>query len=101
MLSSFGIVLVVILDQLSKRIVENSMSYFQRIDILGKILGFRYVHNRGVSFGMLSGLEVTFIVTIVTIIIFALLIFGSIYRNRFSKAEQFFFGMIIGALLET
>jgi len=99
LLSSFGIVLVVILDQLSKRIVENSMNYFQRIDILGKILGFRYVHNRGVAFGMFSGVEGILIASISTTIIIGLLIFGVIFKNRLSKIEQFFFGMIIGGAL--
>ena len=99
MLSSFGIVLVVILDQLSKRIVENNMKYFQRIDIFGELLGFRYVHNRGVAFGMLSGMGGLFIALISTIIIFALLVFGTTFKNKFSKAEQFFFGMVIGGAL--
>ena len=66
-------ILVVILDQLSKLIVVNTMDLYESIKVIHGIINFTYVRNTGAAFSMFS--DKTTILTIVT----SALIVGCIY----------------------
>ncbi|HQN28879.1 MAG TPA: signal peptidase II, partial [Mesotoga sp.] len=64
MLSIFGMSLALIIDQVTKYLVEKNMTYFQRIDLIGDIFGLRYVKNTGVAFGLFSSQEPLVLVSV-------------------------------------
>ncbi|AKI98344.1 hypothetical protein IX53_08575 [Kosmotoga pacifica] len=99
MLVAIGFVVALMFDQITKAVVENNLRYLMRVDILGKLLGLRYVHNRGVSFGLLRSLGVTNISIITTIIILSLLLVGNHFKDKLSSWEKLFFGVILGGAM--
>ena len=48
------IVASVLLDQITKMIVVNSMELYQSISVIDKVFSFTYIHNYGAAWGMLS-----------------------------------------------
>ncbi|MFT7615636.1 MAG: signal peptidase II, partial [Candidatus Woesearchaeota archaeon] len=65
----FFIVLLFLLDRITKLLVIEFMNYGQTILLIPKILSLTYVHNTGVAFGMFStmGGILTLLLTIVVI----------------------------------
>ncbi len=91
-----SLLIALILDQVSKAVIERQMVFFERIDILGSFLGLRYVRNTGIGFGLLSGLDPFLIGGIQLLIIGVVLLTVFRFRYEITGAEEFFVGMIIG-----
>lgn len=91
-----SLLITLILDQVSKAVIERQMVFFERIDILGSFLGLRYVRNTGIGFGLLSGLDPFLIGGIQLLIIGVVLLTVFRFRYEITGAEEFFVGMIIG-----
>jgi signal peptidase II len=53
----FAVVLggVLVLDQLTKHAVQNSMHLYQQIDLIGDYVRLTYIHNKGAAFGISLG----------------------------------------------
>ncbi|PSH67624.1 signal peptidase II [Phyllobacterium brassicacearum] len=67
--SLFAIIAVaVISDQIIKYLVETGMDYQQQIDLLPFLALFR-VHNNGIAFSMLSGLDDTALIGLTVVVI--------------------------------
>lgn len=63
------IVLLTLIDQLSKYIIMNYMYNGEVISIIPYVLQFRYLQNRGAAFGMMSGKTIFLSVFTLAIII--------------------------------
>jgi signal peptidase II len=73
------IVVVVVLDQITKYIVKTSMYLHQSIPVIGNFFQFTYVENSGMAFGVRLGNPVVFMgLSIVA----AILVFYYLYRMR-------------------
>jgi len=96
---AIGLVIALMIDQVTKAIAESNLQYLVRIDVLGKVLGLRYVHNKGVSFGLLKSLGVYNIAIITSAIILLLLFIGNHFKDKLTSKEKFFFGIILGGAL--
>jgi len=56
-----GIVLVVIvLDQITKALVRNALALHESVDVIPGLLSLTRVHNTGAAFGMLNGVDFAF-----------------------------------------
>ena len=64
----------VALDQISKLLVEKFLQPVGSIDVIGGVLRFTYVENRGAAFGMLDNHRWVFMV-VSTIAIIAMLVY--------------------------
>ncbi len=93
---SVALLVALISDQVSKAIVEQQMVYLERVDLIGSLLGLRYVHNTGIGFGLLRGLDPFLIAGIQLMIIGVVLLAVFRFRYQITIAEEFFVGMIIG-----
>lgn len=61
-------VVVVIIDQLSKLWAYNTLQGTKGIQVIGELLEFRYVENRGAAFGILEGrMWFFYIITIIVV----------------------------------
>lgn len=64
-------VTTVIIDQITKFIAESSLEQYERIDLIGDLLGLRLVYNSGAAFSFGSGATwiLSLLATIVAIVI--------------------------------
>ena len=87
------IVASVLLDQITKMIVVNSMELYQSISVIDKVFSFTYIHNYGAAWGMLSDHRWIFIlVTAIAIVILP------IFLYRYRKLH-FMFGFSLSLII--
>lgn len=92
----------VILDQLTKWIVINSMELYESIILIPKVFSFTYIRNYGAAWGMFSNHRWIFIlVTSIALIIMPIIL----YRYRkvhflFNLSLSLFIGGAIGNLID-
>ena len=56
-------VLIVVLDQLSKFIIHNTMNLYDSFSVIPYLLNFTYIRNEGIAFGIyFEGGELLFII---------------------------------------
>ncbi len=83
----------VILDQVTKMIVVNSMELYQSIPVIENVFSFTYIHNYGAAWGMFSDHRWVFIVaTAIAIIIMPIFLYK--YRNL-----HFMFGFSLSLII--
>lgn len=69
-----GIVLVVIvLDQLTKALVRDALALHESIDVIPNLLSLTRVHNTGAAFGMLNSMDFAFKAVVMSMVAVAAL----------------------------
>lgn len=69
-----GIVLVVIvLDQITKALVRNTLALHESIDVIPNLLNLTRVHNTGAAFGMLNSVDFAFKAVVMSMVAVAAL----------------------------
>lgn len=68
------IALSVILDQVTKLLVVNSLELYESVEVIPGVFNFTYIHNKGAAFGMLDEHRWVFMV-VSTVAIAALLVY--------------------------
>ena len=88
---------IVLLDQLTKHLVEANISYGHAVPVLAGFFDISHVHNTGAAWGMLQGLN-HWLVALSFIMVAMLIIFRRhfITDSRLSKVAA---GMIIGGII--
>ncbi len=90
-------VVVIIIDQLTKLWAYHSLQGTRGIQVIGNMLEFRYVENRGAAFGILQGRMWFFYV--ITIIVVAILFYYLFTQDRSSIFLNITVGLLIGGAL--
>lgn len=86
---------VVVLDQVAKALVEENLVPGQHVDVLGP-LGLTLAHNRGVAFGLASGGGAV----LVAVSLLALLFVGAIFARNPGRAGMWVaVGLLAGGAL--
>lgn len=67
-------------DIITKLVVVNSLSYFDRVDFLGGFLRFTLVYNEGGVFGIFQGYKTIFL--IISVVVLLLMIAYYIYEKQ-------------------
>lgn len=95
-------VLIILVDQLIKYIVNNNLSYGDSITIIPKVLNVTYAENRGAAFGILQNKQTFFVVVgIFIVLIFGYMIFKRKMDNRiFLLSATLIVGGGIGNLID-
>ncbi|MDD3461828.1 MAG: signal peptidase II [Mesotoga sp.] len=91
--------MALIMDQVSKYFVENGMTYFQRIDLIGELFGLRYVRNTGVAFGLFKNQEPWLLAFVAIGIAAMIVIVSNAHSSKLSGWESFLIGLIVGGAL--
>ena len=87
---TFGIfALFLIMDIVTKRLVETHIGLYERIDVIGSFVQLTLLYNKGGVFGILQGHQMFFL--IVSFIVLALLIGFFVYEKN--KNLMFLFAM--------
>ena len=86
-----------IIDQVSKNYVEKNIDFFVSGQNVFDGLNLVYVQNKGVSFGLLSELNITFLLGIISLIVSGYIIF-LIYKSQ-RTTELVALSMILGGAL--
>lgn len=94
MISVIIAAIVVLLDQLSKIIVLNSLKPIGNVPFIKDILEFTYVENKGAAFGILSDNRYVFMIA--SVLIIALLGFVIYKFHGQSKLFDVCLGLILG-----
>lgn len=87
----FLIVVILLLDQLTKYLVKNNLT---DLNLIKNFLSITYITNTGSLFGILKG-------TNVYLIWFSFIVLGLImfYWHEINKRDKLFFAMIIGGII--
>jgi signal peptidase II len=62
------VIVVVVLDQLTKMLVRNSLALHESVDVVPGLLSLTRVHNTGAAFGMLNGVDFAFKTVVMSVI---------------------------------
>lgn len=94
--------IIVIIDQVVKYYIQNTMFLNESIPIIKDIFHITYIRNKGVAFGMLSSLpdsiRIPFFIGVGAVfIVFIVLYFKSFLKQEFMV--KFSFSLIIGGAL--
>lgn len=92
MLPTIGISLV--LDQVIKIIIINSMNLYQSVNIINSVFNITYVRNNGAAWSILSGNRILLI--LISIVALTLIYFYFIKDKKLTKLENFSYGLLIG-----
>lgn len=68
-ISFIAAVLIVVIDQLLKLLVVNTIKTGGLVEVLGGLINFQYVENRGMAFGMLKDCRWVFIIFTVIVVV--------------------------------
>jgi len=88
-------ILVVVLDQVAKALVEANMFAGEHVDLLGP-LGLTLAHNRGVAFGLASGGGAVLVALTLAALIFVAVLFA---RNPTRPGMWVAVGLLAGGAL--
>ena len=92
-----GIIIIFILDQVSKLIIMNTINLNHSVKVIGNFFKLTYTHNDGAAFGMFGG-KILFIL-LVSILILGYLLY-ELFRNKKNLLiMDISLVMIIGGLL--
>lgn len=89
-------VAILVIDQLSKWWVNQSMAFGDSIEIINGIFSITYIHNRGAAFGILQGKAWFFL--IMAVIVSAVLIYYN-YKHTPQAGLQYAMGLIVGGTM--
>ena len=88
-------ILVIVLDQAVKAVIEANMVPGEHVDVLGP-LGFTLAHNRGVAFGLANGGGAALIVLTIAALVFVGVLFA---RNPSRRGMWIAVGLLAGGAL--
>jgi len=92
-----GIIIIFILDQVSKLIIMNTINLNHSVKVIGNFFKLTYTHNDGAAFGMFGGK--TLFILLVSILILGYLLY-ELFRNKKNLLiMDISLVMIIGGLL--
>ena len=86
----------IILDQIIKLLIENSVNLFEKVDIIDNFFSITNVQNDGGAFSILSGYSLIFIIFPITFIMF---IDKYYIKYNFSRFNKVIYGMLYGGVL--
>lgn len=89
------IVLCVVLDQISKAAVDNSMALGQTIDVLPGVFDLTYIHNEGAAFSILLGKQ-SLLIAITSMLMIAMTLYVIKQGKAIFKPECISVALIVG-----
>jgi len=89
--------LIVIIDQISKIIIKESMYLGQSIQLVGDFIRITYVENPGIAFGIRIGHPIIF--TILSLLASIVIIIYMIYHRNGEKTIKYGLAIILGGAL--
>lgn len=106
-----AIIVIAVVDLLTKNIVQSTMTLSQRITVIPGLLYFCYIHNKKAAYGSAFGLEkifgeegvITFfiVLTIVALVLFGFMLWKFRWRHLLSRlAIGFIIGGAFGNLVD-
>jgi len=93
---SLSIILILLVDQLSKLYIDRTMIIGDTRAIIDGVLSLSYVHNRGAAFGIMQG-QSWFFLIMAAIVIIVLVFFNVKYSPE--RWLQYATGLIVGGSL--
>ena len=93
-----GIVLLIVIDQVSKIFVDKYMIFGDSLPIIENFFHITYVQNRGIAFGIFQGkVDVISVATIIAIIGIIVYFFKNVKKSNFFEKMAYIF-IISGAI---
>lgn len=92
-----GIIVILLIDLLSKHIVMKSISLNESIDIIKNFFRLTYTHNDGAAFGIFGGK--TIFILIVSFFVLSYLLFELFRNKKANRTIDLGITLIIGGLL--
>lgn len=92
-----GIIVIFLIDLLSKHIVMKSISLNESIDIIKNFFRLTYTHNDGAAFGIFGGK--TIFILIVSFFVLSYLLFELFRNKKANRTIDLGITLIIGGLL--
>lgn len=90
----FVIVVLVLLDQLTKFLVDNTMFLGETMEIIPKFFNITYVQNRGIAFGVFQGrINIISLATVIAIVFLLVYFFKNFKNNK--TLERVSYALII------
>lgn len=90
------IVILVLLDQVSKVFMQNFLEYGNSVAILDGVFHLTYVENRGAAFGLFENMQVFFIIVAVIVTVVGLVY---IHKSETSKLAKISICLIIAGAI--
>ncbi|WP_163468404.1 signal peptidase II [Fusobacterium sp. IOR10] len=93
-----GIVMLVLIDQLTKFLVDNSMFLGDTLEIIPNFFHITYVQNRGIAFGVFQGkINIISVITVLAIILLLIYFIRTFKENK--KIENVSYLLIVSGAI--
>ena len=89
-------VIVIVLDQMSKIVIENILELGNSLVIIKNFFSLNYINNYGAAFGILNKYPIILIIVSVVALI---LIYSNTFNFKKNKRNNVAFGLITGGIL--
>lgn len=93
----FASLCIIIIDQLSKYFIKESLSLYESIPIIKNFLHITYVQNTGAAFSILQGKTLFF--SIISILIIILIVYGVFKAPVTKKSHRYVLSAIVGGAI--
>ena len=91
------IFLVVLIDQIAKLIIKNTIGYGVFVKVIGNFFRITYVENTGAAWSILEGKIV--LLTLLSLVFLSFLIYCAFKEKKSNKLNVLSYGFIIGGIL--
>ena len=92
---TLALVIFLVLDQLSKYLVDSSMELGQTIPLIKGLFDLTYVRNDGAAWNILSGKQ-TLLIVVTGAVMLTIIAYVIVNRKKISLLEKLSLGMIVG-----
>ncbi len=95
-------VCVVLLDQVTKRIVDRSMTLYESIEVVTGVFSLTYVRNRGAAFGILSAADLPYqaaLFSLVSLIALTAIVYYAFNMAASDRLPQIALALIAGGAI--
>ena len=82
------VVLVALLDQITKRLVVAEMELYETIPVIPDLLNLTHIRNTGVAFGMFNAAEFAYKPLVVSVLALAALVGVGLYASQLPAANR-------------
>ena len=92
------VLIIIIIDQLSKHLIKSNYSLFQSKSIIGNYLKFTYIENSGFAFGLSVG-SLSWLLFLITLVITIYIIRYLLISKELIKYEYIALSFILGGAI--
>lgn len=92
-----GTIILIIIDQLVKYLISNSLEIGDSINIIPNFFNISYIENTGAAWSILEGQRIFFIIS--SVVVLGFLYYFCINQKKLKKIEEIIYSLLFGGII--